>query len=298
MNSTKDDPSTYINSININSETDFPYLVLHVKNNTATPLTPGFRVYHWHDDLQFVYVLSGNISVNTLEKKELLSAGEGIFINKNVVHMIDKIDECEYRCFIFPERLVSFYPGSPVSRLTGTITDNHAISLIPFRNDESWCRAALTILNKMFFLEADTSDLYCYEVLSSLCNLWLLLLKNTSNYEHITETAISIRMRHMLQFIETNYSDNISLTDLAASAGISTSEALHCFKLTMHTTPYRYLIDYRLAKATDLLENTDLPISQISSMTGFSQQAYFGKCFREKMLCCPREYRKKHIKER
>ena len=42
---------------------------------------------------------------------------------------------------------------------------------------------------------------------------------------------------------------------------------------------------------TEITETT-LPIGQIALQTGFSQQSYFGKCFREKMNCSPREYRK------
>ena len=42
---------------------------------------------------------------------------------------------------------------------------------------------------------------------------------------------------------------------------------------------------------TEITETT-LPIRQIVLQTGFSQQSYFGKCFREKMNCSPREYRK------
>lgn len=48
--------SSYVNSINLNADTDFPYLVIHVSDKTSVPMNPGFRVMHWHDDLQFLYV--------------------------------------------------------------------------------------------------------------------------------------------------------------------------------------------------------------------------------------------------
>lgn len=55
----------YINSINLNNDTDFPYLVLDVVNDKAYPRNPGFQVMHWHEDLQFIYVLSGTVEVRT-----------------------------------------------------------------------------------------------------------------------------------------------------------------------------------------------------------------------------------------
>ena len=39
----------YINSINLNTGTDFPYLVLDVANGVPHPRNPGFQVMHWHE---------------------------------------------------------------------------------------------------------------------------------------------------------------------------------------------------------------------------------------------------------
>ena len=91
----------YINSVNLNQSTNFPYLVLNVVNDNSYPRNPGFQVMHWHEDLQFIYVLSGEVEVVTLENSVSLYAGEGIFINKNVVHLVQKNGSCHYHSFIF-----------------------------------------------------------------------------------------------------------------------------------------------------------------------------------------------------
>ena len=44
---------------------------------------------HWHEDIQFIYVLDGEIEVVTLEYRTTLHKGDGFFINKNVVHLVD-----------------------------------------------------------------------------------------------------------------------------------------------------------------------------------------------------------------
>ena len=66
----------YINSVNLNLHTDFPYLVLNVENDQSFPRNPGFQVMHWHEDLQFIYVIRVTLCVKTLETEEILSAGE------------------------------------------------------------------------------------------------------------------------------------------------------------------------------------------------------------------------------
>ena len=287
------DKDQYINSVNLNLHTDFPYLVLNVEGNRSYPLNPGFRVMHWHEDLQFIYVLEGSICVKTLEEEEIISAGEGIFINKNVVHLVEQVSSCRYKSFLFPEHFISFYPITPAAKLTSSITDNSGISLVVLYESQSWCHSALDILRSLVDLEENKDDLYPYSVLTNLVQLWHTMLKNASSATSSPVTKSTIRMRDMLQYIETHFSEDISLDALSKSASISKSEALRCFKDTMQTTPFKYLMDLRLSKAARLLTESDLPISEIASITGFNQQSYFGKCFKEKMGCSPSEFRSK-----
>ena len=58
----------YIHSPNLNGDTGFPYLVLDVVNDNAVPRNPGFQVMHWHEDLQFICVPDGEITLQTLEE--------------------------------------------------------------------------------------------------------------------------------------------------------------------------------------------------------------------------------------
>lgn len=72
----------YINSVNLNQNTNFPYLVLNVINGNSYPRNPGFRVMHWHEDIQFIYVLDGEIEIATLESRTVLHKGDGFFSTK------------------------------------------------------------------------------------------------------------------------------------------------------------------------------------------------------------------------
>lgn len=107
------------------------------------------------------------------------------------------------------------------------------------------------------------------------------------------EDPVSMRMRRFLEYIEEHLDQDISLEEMAASAGVSKTEALRCFHKTLQTTPYSYVMEARLSKAADLLAETGLPVGEIASRTGFNQQSYFGKRFKEKMGVTPLEYRRK-----
>ena len=91
----------------------------------------------------------------------------------------------------------------------------------------------------------------------------------------------------------TAYFEKITLEDIAASANVSEREALRTFKKSLGKAPFDYLNEYRLDKARELLETTDLTITEIAVSTGFSDSAYFGKVFRNYFECTPGGYRKK-----
>lgn len=283
----------YINSVNLNQNTNFPYLVLNVIDGNSSPRNPGFRVMHWHEDIQFIYVLDGEIEIVTLESRMALHKGEGFFINKNVVHLVDKIDSCHYNSFIFPDYFLKFYVGSPADKIVSQITNQEDFPFFPIKNtDENF--PVLHVLENLSALEQNKTSLYPYEVLSTLSVLWLefcRIVPITENKGHQKNSQISNRMATFLQYIDLHYQEDITLESLSRSANVSKSECLRCFKSTLQTTPYKYLIEYRLSKAADLLKTTDMPIETIASSAGFHHVSHFGKCFRAKTGFSPSEYR-------
>lgn len=281
----------YINSVNLNAHTDFPYLVLNIENGMSYPLNPGFRVMHWHEDLQFIYVLEGTVRVKTLEQEEILSAQEAIFINKNVVHLVEGMNACRYKSFLFPETFLSFYPGSPAEKSTRSVTDNKGISLIVFHRQTTWQEQILSLLTELNSIERKKGPYYVYEVLTCLTQIWLVMLKNIQIPEAPGDQIAVMRTKQCLRYIQEHYMEEVSLEQLAGSANISKSECLRCFRETLQTTPYRYLMDYRLSVAAKYLRESDEPICVIAQRCGFNQQSHFGKCFREKMGCTPAQFR-------
>ena len=134
---------------------------------------------------------------------------------------------------------------------------------------------------------------YEYNVLTNLAEIWQIILRHVDVGESEPEDPVSIRMRQFLEYIEENLDQDISLEEMAASAGVSKTEVLRCFHKTLQTTPYSYVMEVRLSKATDLLAQTGLSVGEIASRTGFNQQSYFGRRFKEKTGMTPLEYRKR-----
>ena len=289
MNSYKD---KYVNSINLNIDTDFPYLVLNVTGDNIYPRNPGFQIMHWHEDLQFIYVITGTVLVYTLDETTCISAGEAMFINKDVIHYVKQTEGCEYKSFLFPASFLGFYTGCPARNNVDSIISSEQLSTFHFVPSIMWHKSVITHLHELCVLEENKNEFYNYAVMVHLTSMWLTIIKNIAIPSPKGESIANSRMHQILRFIEEHYSEDISLADLASSAHISRSECARCFKLSLDTTPYKYLMEFRLSKAAQLLKQTDSPVGDIAAYVGFHQISHFGKCFREKTGCTPREYRK------
>ena len=128
-----------------------------------------------------------------------------------------------------------------------------------------------------------------------LTTMWLLFLKNVRLPSRRLADPVNPRMAGFLKFFEEHYAEPLTLEALAQSANVSKSECLRCFRKSLHTTPFAYLMELRLAKAAARLKDSDAPIGAIAVDTGFQQVSYFGKCFRRKLGMSPRAYRQQHF---
>lgn len=272
--------------------TDFPYLVLDVVNQKSFPQNPGFQVIHWHEDFQFIYVIDGKIKFLTLNKRIEVSASQGIFINKNILHQVKEFTSCHYKSFVFPDYFLKFYFGSPAGVFVDSISENEDLEFYHFTGQNEWENTVLNLLQKLTEMEEKKTEFYPYEILLILSSLWLTFRKNILLPPQQQENIVSIRMQKFLNYIANHYAEDISLESLAKSGNVGKSECLRCFKASLQTTPYKYLMEYRLSKAADLLKTTDLPIGVISENVGFHQVSHFGKCFKEKTGYNPKDYRK------
>jgi AraC family transcriptional regulator len=91
-----------------------------------------------------------------------------------------------------------------------------------------------------------------------------------------------------------NYLDrDVGLEELANVLNMSQSYFRRLFKQTTGLSPYKYLIDRRLDKASRLLVNTNLEIAEIAELVGFSSHRNFCRIFHQYLSLSPLEYRQK-----
>lgn len=91
--------------------------------------------------------------------------------------------------------------------------------------------------------------------------------------------------------MQKNYKESLSVSDYAKLAGLSTGGFIHLFTKSVGISPKQYMLEIKLKKAKELLENTDLPIWQIGELLGFPDSNYFSRIFKKHMSHPPKYYR-------
>ena len=100
------------------------------------------------------------------------------------------------------------------------------------------------------------------------------------------------RIKTMMDFVQANCKEHLTLEDIAQSASISVRECTRCFRRCIDLSPIEYVVQCRVRLAARLLLETGKSMLEISEESGFSSASYFGKVFRQSMGCTPKEYRK------
>ncbi len=93
-------------------------------------------------------------------------------------------------------------------------------------------------------------------------------------------------------FVRSNYCNPIKVTDIANYVCINRSYLYTLFEKTLGISPQQYLTSYRIAKATELLQLTKLPIESIAISCGYTDPLVFSKAFRQEKKISPSGFRK------
>ena len=101
-------------------------------------------------------------------------------------------------------------------------------------------------------------------------------------------------LRPVTEYIQSHYSEDITVEGLAAMIGKSPSRFRSQFGRTFGISPGSYITATRLNAARRLLETTDKLVSEIAAETGFWDQSHFTKIFKRERGVTPGEYRRRH----
>jgi PAS domain S-box-containing protein len=96
---------------------------------------------------------------------------------------------------------------------------------------------------------------------------------------------------NVMEYIDKHYSEEILVKDLATAAGLSMSQFERRFKTIFGQTPSRFIVRYRLTKASHLLTNSDMTLGSVALESGFCDHSHFSRSFTAMFGVAPGQYR-------
>jgi AraC family transcriptional regulator len=94
------------------------------------------------------------------------------------------------------------------------------------------------------------------------------------------------------ELIDAQISNEITISDLAAVAGLSQFHFIRAFKDSVGLSPYQYVLSERVRRARDLLLNFDLSIAEVALVVGFSDASQLSRVFRKFVGITPTAFRR------
>ncbi len=271
-------------------DTDFPLRVTY-QSQKPTP-------HHSHEFVEIIIIIAGSGIHETKFSRYRIDAGDVIIIPRNGYHGYLEVDDLELMNVLFDPRqlplpMLDLYKLPGYNALFGLENDFFEQNRFypKFHLDEKSFDTISHLLEKMRQeSENPTPGYRCCQMgyfmalLGNLCRLY------TKNLESVHEPLLN--MGSIISYLNSNYSKDINLSDILRKAGMSKSAFMRKFKQATGTTPIDYLIQLRVTKASCLLQETNLSISEIAYKSGFSDSNYFSRTFRKVTGLTPREFSK------
>lgn len=256
----------------------------------------GELPWHWHSQVEFLYVEKGEITCCVNTSSILLKEHEGIFINSKESHSILRnVGMGRIKTILLPAEFIFDTNNYFYKECIRPIAHQEQYQYICLTGEKEWQRDILSEMEKLRFGCGKDIAKRMSAVVFSVCRIWEKLADFRQEIPVTDPSQVrspsQIRLHQMISFIRRHYSESITLGDIAGAANISQSEAARCFKKNLDVTPFNYLIQYRLEAAKVMLQSSEMSITEIAMQCGFDSVSYFDRVFRKYYWLTPKEFR-------
>lgn len=253
---------------------------------------------HYHADFfELVIVINGTAMHHVNDDSYFIKKGDVFVLGHDVVHGYRDTNRLQICNIMFrPEFLLN--SEYDIRQLTGF----HALFVIePYLTKNNEFQSHLSLNLQQFEEIHKLTDIMLQEYNSSvpgrmtlLYSYFMILVTRLSRFYQLPErenTDNLMNIAKSVSYIESNFTDAISLDTLAAMSNLSTRHFTRLFTATYHLTPGNYILSLRMQYACHLLLSETDTISEIALKCGYSDSNYFSRQFHKFYGTSPREYR-------
>ena len=271
---------------------DFDYgIPVRAFSDRSSTTKPGevFSHMHLHKEYEFLEIKKGILKCVTSDSEYIAQTGDVLFINSYVPHSTYDINGFHESSLIqFNSPITSESIFQYVVRLS-TISD---MPCYVFKKGDTVTETIKQHMNAIISEYNERSPFWNDYVQANQFMIIAILRRNGIISDYIHKKAVELdRIRPVIEYINKNYSQELSTADLSKILNFNESYFCRLFKKTMGTSALDYLNFVRICKAEHLLRN-GASISDAAYKSGFSSLSYFNRVFKKYNHYTPSEYKK------
>jgi len=234
---------------------------------------------HFHEYYVIGFVESGCRYLTCKNKDYTIDAGDLLMFNPLDNHACCQVDSMplDWRCIninedVMRETVKQITGRDDLPKLTTTVA-YHSEAVLPLRELHD------LIMNGRTDFEKEEIFFFLIEE---------LILEYTEPSKE-SLSAASEEIQKACTYMESNFSELITLDDLSKLSGLNKYTLLRNFTKQRGITPYQYLETIRISEAKKLLERGADPLAA-AMQTGFADQSHFTKFFKKLIGLTPKQY--------
>mgnify|MGYP004568121997 FL=1 len=268
---------------------DDPFSTYHIQNGGQSFQIP----VHWHDELEIIYVKSGFLTVNISGENYIGKPGDAFVVSPGNLHFMgSQTGTVDYFTFLFPLKYIAFRTDDMLDdKLIEPLNCGHLMISPEIKDtvkeqceqlagvyaaeiDESESKITVQIKKKIILLQ------FIHE-------LWKkgFIVENDTTGRNTVE-------KEMVSYIQQNYTGKILLREFGEQFHLSEKYISRYFKEHFHITLSQYVTYLRLEHAKQMLQETDISVTEVAMQSGYQNISYFIRSFKKTYGVSPLKYRK------
>lgn len=248
---------------------------------------------HWHKEMELIYVKKGMGEIQMETTLFHGKPGDIFVVPPGTLHALRKVKgfSMEYENIIFE---MDFLGAGAADLCAGEfLVPLAAGKLLPpvcvQEQDEDYA-ALKQCLSQMENLCESKEKGYELGVKAAVLQMVFLLIRKYPSVKEVSSPDRE-RLKTVLQKIEKNISENLTVTEMAEFCGWSDSHFMRWFKKMTGLSFISYVNERKLAAAAEALKKSDEKILNISQDAGFTNLSNFNRQFKSRYGVSPKVYR-------
>lgn len=271
--------------------------LLSLKIWQMTRRDPGYVTWHYHPECELMLVQQGSFSVDLSDETFELHEGDVIILGNSQLHR-DRNSNGLLEYIVLQFDLNTYFDQSTIPYLqyfNETKVPLSAMNYI-FR-ENSVARNEMAECIRQIHQEAQRKESgYELAVNMLIKKLLLILIRNDTRGLLADQDRVErIRLKPVLDYVETHIDDRISVDDACRLANMSYYYFVKFFKKTMSLSFTEYVNFRKIKRAEQLLLTRDMSVSEVGDQIGMANMAHFYKMFKRFNGCSPKEFQRKML---